>query len=57
MLRVRYISLDAANRDVVVELITEARAAGASIVGIFHDEAVRERVATRYLDITAFRKA
>jgi alpha-D-ribose 1-methylphosphonate 5-triphosphate synthase subunit PhnL len=50
-------SLDAANRDVVVELIAEARAAGSAIVGIFHDEAVRERVATRYLDITAFRKA
>ena len=50
-------SLDAANRDVVVALIGEARAAGAAIVGIFHDEAVREAVATRYLDITAFRKA
>lgn len=50
-------SLDAANRDVVVELIAEARARGSAIVGIFHDEAVREKVATRYLDITAFRKA
>lgn len=50
-------SLDAANRDVVVELIAEARSAGSAIVGIFHDEAVREAVATRYLDITAFRKA
>ena len=49
--------LDAANRDVVVALIAEARAAGSAIVGIFHDEAVREQVATRYLDITAFRKA
>lgn len=50
-------SLDSANRDVVVELIAEARAKGSAIVGIFHDEAVRERVATRYLDITDFRKA
>ena len=50
-------SLDAANRDVVVELIDEARQKGSAIVGIFHDEAVRERVATRYLDITDFRKA
>lgn len=50
-------SLDAANRDIVVALIAEARAAGSAIVGIFHDEAVREQVATRYLDITAFRKA
>lgn len=50
-------SLDAANRDVVVELIAEARQAGAAIVGIFHDEAVRAAVATRYLDIADFRKA
>lgn len=50
-------SLDAANRDVVVELIAEARGKGSAIVGIFHDEAVRETVATRYLDITDFRKA
>ncbi len=39
-------SLDAANRDVVVELIAERRVpAGSAIVGIFHDEAVREHVA------------
>jgi alpha-D-ribose 1-methylphosphonate 5-triphosphate synthase subunit PhnL len=50
-------SLDAANRDIVVALIAEARAKGCAIVGIFHDEAVREAVATRYLDITDFRKA
>jgi len=31
----------------VVELIEQARARGAAIVGIFHDEAVRERVADR----------
>lgn len=50
-------SLDAANRDVVVELIAETRQQGSAIVGIFHDEAVRNRVATRYLDMTDFRKA
>ena len=50
-------SLDAANRDVVVELIDEARQRGSAIVGIFHDEAVRARVATRYLDITHFKAA
>lgn len=50
-------SLDAGNRAVVVDLIREARENGSAIVGIFHDEAVREAVATRYLDITAFRKA
>lgn len=47
-------SLDAENRDVVVELIDEARQRGSAIVGIFHDEAVRARVATRYLDMTDF---
>lgn len=50
-------SLDARNRDVVVDLIAEARSRGSAIVGIFHDESVRERVATRWLDITHFRAA
>ena len=50
-------SLDVANRDVVVGLIEEAREKGAAIVGIFHDEAVRDRVATRRLDLTAYRAA
>ncbi len=50
-------SLDARNRDVVVELIAEARSRGSAIVGIFHDESVRDRVATRWLDITHFRAA
>ncbi|MCC4265211.1 phosphonate C-P lyase system protein PhnL [Oceanimonas baumannii] len=44
-------SLDAANRAVVVELIYEAKARGAAIVGIFHDEDVREQVADRLYDI------
>lgn len=44
-------SLDAANRRVVVELIREARAAGTAIVGIFHDEEVRDAVATRLLPL------
>lgn len=50
-------SLDAANRDVVVSLIDEARNNGAAIIGIFHDEAVRDRIATRRLDLTAYRAA
>ena len=50
-------SLDAANRDVVVHLIDEARNNGATIIGIFHDEAVRDRIATRRLDLTAYRAA
>ncbi|MEZ5854131.1 MAG: phosphonate C-P lyase system protein PhnL [Hyphomicrobiaceae bacterium] len=50
-------SLDAANREVVVELIDEARRAGSAVVGIFHDEAVRARIATRIIDVTAFKPA
>lgn len=48
-------SLDAANRAIVVDLIASARDKGAAIVGIFHDEGVRDSVATRLLDITAFK--
>jgi alpha-D-ribose 1-methylphosphonate 5-triphosphate synthase subunit PhnL len=40
-------SLDAENRQVVADLISDARLRGAAIVGIFHDEDTRERVATR----------
>ncbi len=40
-------SLDAKNSAAVVALIQEAKARGAAIVGIFHDEAVRECVADR----------
>jgi alpha-D-ribose 1-methylphosphonate 5-triphosphate synthase subunit PhnL len=38
-------SLDAANRDVVVAIIHEAKAKGTAIVGIFHDAIVRDAVA------------
>ncbi len=47
-------SLDAANRDTVLRLIEEAKARGAAIVGIFHDEAARDRVADRVVDVTGF---
>jgi alpha-D-ribose 1-methylphosphonate 5-triphosphate synthase subunit PhnL len=42
-------SLDADNRLTVVSLINESRAWGSAIVGIFHDQKVREAVATRTL--------
>ncbi|WP_372619312.1 phosphonate C-P lyase system protein PhnL [Falsiroseomonas sp.] len=45
-------SLDAANREVVIALIAEAKARGAAIVGIFHDSEVRDRVADRLFDVT-----
>lgn len=44
-------SLDAANRTTVVELIREARDAGAAVVGIFHDDEVREAVADHVFDM------
>jgi alpha-D-ribose 1-methylphosphonate 5-triphosphate synthase subunit PhnL len=44
-------SLDAANCNGVVELIRQRRDAGAAIVGIFHDTAVRDAVSTRILDV------
>ncbi|MDF1585842.1 phosphonate C-P lyase system protein PhnL [Marinimicrococcus flavescens] len=50
-------SLDARNRATVVQLIEEAKARGAAMVGIFHDEDVREAVATRLVDLTAERMA
>jgi len=44
-------SLDAANRRVVVELIQEAKAQGTAVVGIFHDEEVRDAVASRCVEL------
>ena len=44
-------SLDAANRQVVVELIRERKREGTAIVGIFHDEDVRDQVADRIVEI------
>jgi alpha-D-ribose 1-methylphosphonate 5-triphosphate synthase subunit PhnL len=46
-------SLDAGNRRTVVDLITAARGAGAAVVGIFHDQAVRDAVGTRTYDVAA----
>lgn len=40
-------SLDAENRGTVVELINEAKARGAAVIGIFHDDEMREAVAER----------
>ena len=47
-------SLDAVNREVVLTLIEEAKAGGAAILGIFHDEAARDRVCDRVVDVRAF---
>ncbi|MDP3607386.1 MAG: phosphonate C-P lyase system protein PhnL [Polaromonas sp.] len=48
-------SLDADNRAVVVDLIRAARARGAAIIGIFHDDEVREAVASRCFDVEQHR--
>ena len=47
-------SLDATNRAVVLGLIEAAKARGAAILGIFHDEAARGRVCDRLVDVTGF---
>lgn len=46
-------SLDAKNRQIVIQLINEAKARGAALVGIFHDDEVREAVADRLLPMRA----
>jgi alpha-D-ribose 1-methylphosphonate 5-triphosphate synthase subunit PhnL len=48
-------SLDAVNTATVIELIREAVARGAAIVGIFHDSKTRAAVSTRRIDVTEFR--
>jgi len=47
-------SLDATNRRVVVEMIAAKKEEGVAMLGIFHDEEVREAVADRILDVSAF---
>lgn len=47
-------SLDLHNREMVLQLIEEAKARGAAILGIFHDEGARARVCDRLVDVTAF---
>jgi alpha-D-ribose 1-methylphosphonate 5-triphosphate synthase subunit PhnL len=46
-------ALDAFNRNIVVELIREARERGTAIVGVFHDEEVRDAVSTRIFDLSS----
>ena len=50
-------SLDAANRDVVVRMIRDAKARGAAIAGIFHDAAVRDAVADSTLHVHPHQEA
>jgi len=50
-------SLDAANRNVVVEMIAEKKRAGTALLGIFHDAEVRNAVADVIIDVTGFSPA
>lgn len=44
-------SLDASNRDTVLELIAEAREKGSAVLGIFHDQTLRARIGARAVAI------
>jgi alpha-D-ribose 1-methylphosphonate 5-triphosphate synthase subunit PhnL len=48
-------SLDAENRAIVVELIRKALDRGAAMIGIFHDQDVRDAVATRLFPVADFK--
>jgi alpha-D-ribose 1-methylphosphonate 5-triphosphate synthase subunit PhnL len=47
-------SLDAVNRSAVVEFIEARKRAGTALLGIFHDDDVRARVADRVIDVSRF---
>ncbi len=47
-------SLDAKNREVVVEMISGKKRDGVALLGIFHDADVREAVADTIIDVTRF---
>ena len=50
-------SLDADNRLAVIELIKQAKGQGAAVLGIFHDQQVRDRLADSVIDVGAFAAA
>ncbi|WP_292898868.1 phosphonate C-P lyase system protein PhnL [Nitratireductor sp.] len=47
-------SLDKANREIVIAMIDEKKKAGVALLGIFHDQDVRDVVADRIIDVTEF---
>lgn len=47
-------SLDVKNRSIVLGLVERAKARGTAIIGIFHDEAARNQVCDRIIDVTQF---
>ena len=50
-------SLDGENRRIVLDLIEEAKARGAAIVGIFHDADARAAVCTQEYEIAPLDRA
>ena len=50
-------SLDAANRQTVLDMIEAAKQRGCAIIGIFHDRAAREAVCDREIDVSQFAAA
>lgn len=47
-------SLDRTNGRVVIDMILEKKQGGTALLGIFHDQEVREAVADTVIDVTAF---
>ncbi|AMV73718.1 ATP-binding cassette domain-containing protein [Desulfuromonas carbonis] len=50
-------SLDAASIDIVLEMLDELRRAGTTLVGIFHDPEIMQRVATRCYPLASLETA
>ncbi|WP_319529314.1 phosphonate C-P lyase system protein PhnL [uncultured Cohaesibacter sp.] len=50
-------SLDAANRGIVIDLISEKKRKGVALLGIFHDTVVRDAVADVIVDVSRFAKS
>jgi alpha-D-ribose 1-methylphosphonate 5-triphosphate synthase subunit PhnL len=50
-------SLDAANREVVIELVDQKKRDGVAMVAIVHDDDVRDRIADRIVDVASFAAA
>lgn len=50
-------SLDATNRAVVVDIVRERKRQGVTMVGIVHDESVRDAIADTCIDVTRFASA
>jgi alpha-D-ribose 1-methylphosphonate 5-triphosphate synthase subunit PhnL len=48
-------SLDRENRAAVIGFIEERKRAGATLIGIFHDEDVKQQIGNRIVDIARFR--